>query len=60
MEHYIGVGTCGVDRDGSLVYYLLFGRTDMMGILQSCSREQMMVYWALEFQTLIDRVEVKD
>lgn len=57
IKRHLGGGMCGVDRQGSLVYFLLFGLTDMLGIVQSCSREQFMVYWAHHIQAMIDELK---
>ncbi|KAK3782040.1 hypothetical protein RRG08_027214 [Elysia crispata] len=57
MHKHFGGGMCGLDRDGSPVYFLLLGLTDMLGILESCTKEQFLVFWSLKFEAMIDQLK---
>ncbi|GFN90508.1 cral/trio domain-containing protein [Plakobranchus ocellatus] len=58
LSKHFGGGICGVDRQGSPVYFVLFGLTDMQGIVQSCTTDQILAYWAFQFETMIKRLKV--
>ncbi|GFS08116.1 SEC14 4-like protein [Elysia marginata] len=56
-DKHIGGGLCGVDRQGSLVYFLVFGLTDMRGVVQACSQDQLVVHWAQHIEDMIEALK---